>query len=121
MSDSTSENLAQKKCKPCEGGTKPINENGIKVYLLKLAGWEHIARSSASGQGGEIVKVFSFKNYHQTMAFVNAVAWIAHQEDHHPDMEVGYKTCKVKYSTHAIGGLSENDFICAAKIDQLLK
>ena len=109
----SSEDLSQKKCKPCEGGTKPINENGIKVYLLKLSGWEYV--------NGEIVKTFPFKNYHQTMAFVNAVAWIAHQEDHHPDMEVGYKTCKVRYSTHAIGGLSENDFICAAKIDQLLK
>jgi 4a-hydroxytetrahydrobiopterin dehydratase len=104
--------LTQKKCKPCEGGTKPLNENGIKAYLLKLAGWEHF--------NGGIVKTFSFKNYHQTMAFVNATAWISHQEDHHPDLEVSYKTCKVRYTTHAIGGLSENDFICAAKIDKLL-
>jgi 4a-hydroxytetrahydrobiopterin dehydratase len=68
---------------------------------------------------GEIVRTYTFKNYYQTMAFVNALAYIAHAEDHHPDIEVGYKTCKVRYSTHAIGGISENDFICAAKIDAL--
>ncbi len=105
--------LSQKKCKPCEGGTQPLNKVMVAGYLADLPGWEEIQ--------GVIVKTFTFKNYYQTMAFVNAVAWIANQEDHHPDMEVGYKTCKVKYVTHAIGGLSENDFICAAKIEQLLK
>lgn len=113
------EDLSQKKCKPCEGGTKPLDKAAIDSYLAKLPGWEH--PSSASGQAGWIEKTFTFKNYYPTMAFVNAVAWISHQEDHHPDMEVGYKTCKVKYTTHAIGGLSENDFICAAKIENLLK
>ena len=63
---------------------------------------------------------FSFGNFHETMAFANAVAWIAHREDHHPDMEIGYKHCLVRYTTHAAGGLSENDFICASKIDALL-
>ena len=105
--------LASQKCKPCEGGTKPLAGDGLKAYLLKLSGWELVDK--------EIVKTFTFKNYYQTMAFVNAVAYIAHQEDHHPEMEVGYKTCKVHYSTHAIGGLSENDFICAAKVDNLIK
>ncbi len=85
-------------------------------YLENLPGWEHNPE-----RGGEIGKIFSFKNYGETMAFVNAVAWIANREDHHPEMEVGFKTCKVRYSTHAIGGLSENDFICAAKIEGLLK
>ena len=70
--------------------------------------------------GKEIRRIYSFKNYYQTMAFVNALAWVAHGEDHHPDIEVGYSRCHVRYSTHAIGGLSENDFICAAKIDALL-
>ena len=60
-----------------------------------------------------------FKDYYETMAFVNATAWISHQEGHHPDLEVGYSQCRVRYTTHAIGGLSENDFICAAKIDRL--
>ena len=130
---SEAEDLAQKKCKPCEGGTKPLAEDGVKAYLLKLSGWEYASPSTGSsglsgpspqggsGQGGEIVKTFSFKNYHETMAFVNAVAFISHREDHHPNLEVSYKNCKVRYSTHSIKGISENDFICAAKVDQLLK
>jgi 4a-hydroxytetrahydrobiopterin dehydratase len=70
--------------------------------------------------GLEISRDFQFKDFHQTMAFVNAVAWIAHREDHHPDLEVGYGHCRVRFSTHAVGGLSQNDFICAAKVDELL-
>lgn len=62
---------------------------------------------------------FLFKNFHETMAFINAMAQIVHQENHHPDFEVGYKHCLIQYTTHSIGGLSENDFICAAKIDKL--
>jgi 4a-hydroxytetrahydrobiopterin dehydratase len=72
-------------------------------------------------QDGMLVKTFRFKNYHQTMAFVNATAWISHQEDHHPDLAVSYGSCRVGYMTHAIGGLSENDFICAAKVDGLFE
>lgn len=67
-----------------------------------------------------IERTFTFKNYYHTLAFVNAVAWIAHQEDHHPELSFGYKQCRVRYTTHAVGGLSENDFICAAKVDRLL-
>ena len=63
---------------------------------------------------------FSFQNFHETISFTNAVAWIANQEDHHPNMEIGYKHCLVRLTTHKVGGLSENDFICAAKIDALL-
>jgi len=66
-----------------------------------------------------IYRDFEFKNYYKTIAFVNAVAWMAHQENHHPDLSVSYNRCRVQYSTHAIGGLSENDFICAAKVDAL--
>ena len=108
-----SEDLSAQRCKACEGGIPPFDEAKIKAWLPKVSGWEHAA--------GEIVKTFTFKNYYQTMGFVNAVAWIAHQQDHHPDMEVAYKTCRVRYSTHAIGGISENDFICAAKIDKMLE
>jgi 4a-hydroxytetrahydrobiopterin dehydratase len=104
--------LALKKCVPCEGGTRPLDDSSVKNYLAQLPGWEKA--------GQEIFKVFTFKNYYETMAFVNAVAYIANREDHHPDLEVSYKTCKVRYSTHAIRGLSENDFICAAKVDKLL-
>jgi 4a-hydroxytetrahydrobiopterin dehydratase len=67
-----------------------------------------------------ISRTFRFKNYYQTLAFVNALAWIAHNEDHHPDLEVGYNRCMVRFSTHTVGGLSENDFICAARVDGLL-
>ena len=74
----------------------------------------------SSGDLKLLSKAFRFDDYHRTMAFVNAVARIAHREDHHPDLEVGYSTCVVRYSTHSIGGLSHNDFICAAKIDRLL-
>lgn len=66
-----------------------------------------------------ISRDFKFKNYYETMAFVNAVAWIAHQEDHHPEITVTYNSCNINYSTHSVGGLSRNDFICAAKIDAL--
>jgi 4a-hydroxytetrahydrobiopterin dehydratase len=107
----TAADLAQKKCKPCEGGVSPLKPPEIEQLLKQLKGWQL--------EDGVITKTYEFKNYYQTMAFVNAAAWISHREDHHPDMAVGYSKCKVDYSTHAIGGLSENDFICAAKLDAL--
>lgn len=113
MNTELSCDLATKTCKPCEGGVPPMHQEEIQRMLEALNGWEQA--------GKEIAKTFLFKNYYETMAFVNATAWISHQEDHHPDLEVGYNRCRVRYSTHAIDGLSENDFICAAKIDSLLK
>ena len=107
----TAQDLAHKKCKPCEGGVAPLTAQEIERLLTQLSGWQF--------KDGVITKTYEFKNYYQTMAFVNAGAWISHREDHHPDMLVGYNKCKVDYSTHAIGGLSENDFICAAKLDAL--
>jgi len=107
----TAQDLAHKKCKPCEGGVSPLTAQEIRELLNQLSGWEF--------KDGVITKSYEFKNYYQTMAFVNAVAWISHREDHHPDMTAGYNKCKIDYSTHAIGGLSENDFICAAKLDAL--
>lgn len=109
----TSCDLANKKCKPCEGGLQPLLQDKINILIKQLDGWV---------QGDlTIGKVFDFKNYYQTMAFVNAVAWLSHREDHHPDLNVSYNKCHVEYSTHAINGLSENDFICAAKVDALFK
>jgi 4a-hydroxytetrahydrobiopterin dehydratase len=105
--------LAGKSCKPCEGGVPPLTQTEAKKLMEQLEGWTLHAQT--------IDKTFAFKNYYQTMAFVNAAAWISHREDHHPDMTVGYNKCRVEYSTHAIGGLSENDFICAAKVDALFK
>ncbi len=103
--------LASKQCKPCEGGVPPLSSDEISVFLQQIDGWQL--------QDKHISKTYTFKNYYQTMAFVNAVAWVSHREDHHPDMKVSYNQCEVTYTTHATGGLSENDFICAAKIDQL--
>ncbi len=74
---------------------------------------------SLSGDRQSIVRRFRFKNYYETISFVNALAWVAHREDHHPDLEVGYNRCIVVFSTHSVGGLSENDFICAARTDRL--
>lgn len=106
-------NLAEKRCIPCEGGVPPLTADETKKLLKQLNNWEVIA------DGKEIIRKFNFKNFYHTMAFVNAIAWIANQENHHPDLELGYNYCNVRYSTHAIGGLSENDFICAAKVDTL--
>ncbi len=104
--------LANQKCKPCEAGASPLSGTRADELLAGIPGWK-IA-------DGSIVREFTFKNYYETTAFVNAVVWIAHREDHHPDIRFGYKTCRITYSTHSIGGLSENDFICAAKINALL-
>jgi 4a-hydroxytetrahydrobiopterin dehydratase len=103
--------LAHGKCKPCEGGVDPLKPAEIENLLGQLDGW--------TLENGAIAKTYSFKNHYQALAFVNAAAWISHREDHHPDMTVGYNTCRVAYVTHAIDGLSENDFICAAKLDKL--
>lgn len=109
----TASDLTSKKCQPCEGGTSPLTKAKAASLLLQLDGWT---------LGDRIInKTFEFKNYYQVMAFVNAVAWMTHREAHHPDMTVGYNKCRVEYSTHSIGGLSENDFICAAKVDALFK
>jgi 4a-hydroxytetrahydrobiopterin dehydratase len=105
--------LANKHCKPCEGGVPPLSQEEVSTMLKELDGWvlyDHL-----------IGKTYEFKNYYQTMAFVNAVAWLSHREDHHPILTVEYSKCHVEYFTHAIGGLSENDFICAAKVDELFK
>ncbi len=83
----------------------------IKQWLTEIKQWQ-VDEMSAT-----INREFHFKNYYQTIAFVNAIAWISHQQDHHPDLNIAYNRCCVSFSTHSIGGLSINDFICAAKID----
>ena len=107
--------LTAKHCVPCEGGLQPMSPPEAKQYLARLhADW------SLSDDATEIRRDFKFKGFNRTMGFVNAVAWIANSENHHPDLEVGWGHCLVRFSTHAINGLSENDFICAAKVDALL-
>jgi len=103
--------LRRSRCTPCEGGMAPLTNEQMQPMLKGLTGWaiEH----------GTMTKTYRFKNYYETMAFVNATAWISHREDHHPDLLVGYNQCQVSYVTHAIKGLSNNDFICAAKLDAL--
>lgn len=103
--------LSNRKCKRCEGGMQPLTQEESNKLLSQLDGW--------ALQNKVIRKTFEFKNYYQTMAFVNAVAWLSHREDHHPDLSVGFNRCKVEYFTHAVNGLSENDFICAVKVDHL--
>lgn len=111
----TTSDLISRRCKPCEGGVAPLEAEAARELMEALhADW----RIGADGKS--IARLFSFAGYHRTMSFVNAVAWIADSEGHHPDLNVGYGKVNVLYMTHAIGGLSDNDFICAAKIDRLL-
>jgi 4a-hydroxytetrahydrobiopterin dehydratase len=108
--------LREQHCKPVRRGSPPLDPSTCRQLLSQLDnGW----LLSDDGQG--LTREFPFSNFHETMAFVNAVAWIAHREDHHPDLQVSYNRCRVVYTTHAAGGLTENDFICAAHIDQLLQ
>lgn len=114
MTQAQSASLQARHCKACNAQTPPLSETQCRDLLANLSPeWQLVGASEA------ITREFRFKNFYQTIAFVNAVAWIANGEDHHPDLEVGYNRCKVHYSTHAIKNLSENDFICAAKIDAL--
>jgi 4a-hydroxytetrahydrobiopterin dehydratase len=107
--------LAEKKCVPCEGGVTTLSPEKVRELCSKLDGWV------LDNENKAIIKQYSFKNFYKTMSFVNAIAWIANQENHHPDMKVGFGYCDITLQTHAISGLSENDFILAAKIDNLLK
>ena len=107
-----SEPLAARKCKPCEGGMPPLTPAQAARLLTEVSSeWTLMDNAHA------ISREFRFRDFYRTMSFVNAVAHIANIEDHHPDLEVGYNRCRVTYTTHAVRGLSENDFVCAAKVD----
>jgi 4a-hydroxytetrahydrobiopterin dehydratase len=104
--------LAARKCKPCEGGMPKLTRAAAGQLLTQISGaWALTADADA------IRREFSFRDFYRTMSFVNALAHIANIEDHHPDLEVGYNYCRVTFTTHAVRGLSENDFVCAAKVD----
>jgi 4a-hydroxytetrahydrobiopterin dehydratase len=105
------ESLRAQHCRPRKGKDDGLGPDAVAAHLKDLPGWK-------SG-GDAIRKEFRFTDYFHTMAFVNAVASIAHREDHHPDLEVHYDRCLVRYSTHDVGGLSLNDFICAAKVEDI--
>lgn len=106
--------LANKRCKPCEGGVEPLRGDQVRELLKALhEDWK------LSDDELEISRIFDFPAYSRTLAFANAVAWIAISEGHHPVLTISYGSCAVSYTTHAINGLTDNDFICAAKIDRL--
>ena len=105
--------LHQQQCSPVNKDSDTLNAQQIKDYLQQIIDWKITTQQ-------EIQRTFTFKDYYHTIAFVNAVAWIAQQDDHHPDMQVSYKNCIVTFTTHAVNGLTINDFICAAKINKLL-
>ena len=103
--------LAEESCRPLPAGTPPLAQKDVDAGLAQLPGWEQ--------RDGAICKRFAFRDFVQTMAFVNKVAVIAAREDHHPEMQVGYDRCSITYSTHSVGGISRNDLVCAAKIETL--
>ena len=102
--------LKDRQCKPLEGHA-PMTDADIHGHLGQVAGWVLA--------DGAIQKTWQFANFHETMAFVNALAWVAHRQDHHPELQVGYNRCVVRFNTHSVGGISINDFICAARLDAL--
>lgn len=104
--------LVERHCRPREGEAA-LTAEAARSLLGQLKNW------MLDSNTGVIERSWRFKDFHETMAFVNAVAWVAHREDHHPDLEVGYNRCRVKFHTHSVNGLTENDFICAAHIDEL--
>ena len=105
--------LAHARCMPRRGSGHRATEASIRDWLPEIPGWTLVENGHA------LSKTFTFKDYYRTMSFVNALAHVANAEDHHPDLSVHYDRCVVRFSTHDVGGLSENDFICAAKADLL--
>ncbi|MGZ8272839.1 MAG: 4a-hydroxytetrahydrobiopterin dehydratase [Burkholderiaceae bacterium] len=105
----TLEQLREARSRPLATGA--MADAAVTAQLQVLPGW--------SLEGGAIARTFRFSGYHETIAFVNALAWVAHTEDHHPDLAVAFDRCEVRFNTHSVGGISINDFICAAKVDAL--
>lgn len=105
--------LHEAHCIPRKGAEHRLTQARINELLPDLPGWDLVE------DGAALRKTFGFKNYYRTLAYVNALAYMAHCEDHHPDLGVHYNRVVVRYSTHDVGGLSENDFICAAKAERL--
>ena len=104
-------NLLHQRCQALAGG-KPMDDGQIRSHLAQVSGWQL--------KNGAIEKTFSFRNYHETLGFVNALGWIANTEDHHPELRVTFDRCVVRFDSHDVGGISVNDFICAAKADALV-
>lgn len=105
--------LIEKKCN-FELGNQLLTKKSIETQLKELEGWR------VNEQLTEIECMFAFKDFYETISFVNAVAYLSHCENHHPHLEVSYSRCRVRYTTHSLKGLSQNDFICATKVDALI-
>tara|TARA_Y100001958_G_C21058106_1_gene421908 strand:+ start:50 stop:385 length:336 start_codon:yes stop_codon:yes gene_type:complete len=110
------DDLANKKCVPCEGNIPPFDKTDIHKYLKKVDGW-HV--KSNVDNSFFLEKEFSFKNFKESQNFVNKIGNLAEEENHHPDISFGWGYCRVKIFTHAINGLAESDFVLAAKIDKV--
>lgn len=106
--------LASQHCQPRAGSQHALDAAEVAALLQHLPGWQ------LDDQRRAISKDFKFADFHHTLGFINAVGFMANQQDHHPDLEAGYGHCRVQWSTHDVGGLSLNDFICAARVETLL-
>ena len=118
MNNSNDETLVNKKCVPCHGGVSALTRAEAESMLSRLLATTHDGWKIVE-DGKAIKREYKFADFYRTMSFVNAVAHIANIEDHHPDIECGWGYCRIRFQTHSIGGLHENDFICAAKVDLL--
>lgn len=107
--------LATARCRPRQGSGDRLPEAEIRRLLELLPDWELAA------DGGSISRHFRFRDFHQTLGFINAVGWMANTQNHHPDLAAGYGHCRLSWSTHDVGGLSLNDFICAARSERLAR
>lgn len=108
------EDLTHLYCEPRKGAEHALDKDGIDSILQLLPGWD------VTDDGKAIIKDFTFQNFHQTLEFIGALGFIANRQDHHPDIAAGYSHCEVRFSTHDVGGLSMNDFICAARLEAML-
>jgi len=102
-------------CEPRKGKEHALDEARVRTLLAALPEWQ------LALDGKSVAKTFRFKNFYETLGFVNAIGWMANRQDHHPDLEVGYNRCVVRWSTHDVGGLSMNDFICAARVEAIAR
>lgn len=109
----TKDELIATHCIPRKGAADALTTQQLDALAALLPEWNVLRET------GELRREFRFRDFHHTMGFVNAVAYMANREDHHPDLEVGYNYCRMRWSTHDVGGLSLNDFLCAAKVDAL--
>jgi 4a-hydroxytetrahydrobiopterin dehydratase len=110
MNPASALKLEDQQCRPLEGG-KPLNATGLVTLLTQVPGWKI--------DEGKLTRQFDCGGFDGTMAFVNALAWVSRTQDHHPDVQFVYDKVRIAYDTHSVGGLSENDFICAAKVSAL--